>query len=123
MDSIDYSATQTKLAQAMRSVCDKREPVLIKPKKGAPVVMVSLNDFEALTSKAEAESVQGVAPDPNPQEQGRNQNMPWISPHLTVRNASSAIEFYQRAFGFKLRNTMDDGGVIVKVFARMAKDF
>lgn len=32
-------------------------------------------------------------------------NSPTLLPYFTVTNASSAIEFYQRAFGFKLRSS------------------
>lgn len=39
---------------------------------------------------------------------------PWISPYLTVRNAEAAIDFYQRAFGFKKKDAMlgPDGKVM-----------
>ena len=30
-------------------------------------------------------------------------NMPWLTPHLTVRTLEAAIDFYQRAFGFECR--------------------
>ncbi len=31
---------------------------------------------------------------------------PWIIPYLCVRSSEEAIDFYQRAFGFNLRNSM-----------------
>ena len=33
-------------------------------------------------------------------------NSPWMSPYLTVRDADKAIEFYQKAFGFQLREAV-----------------
>jgi uncharacterized glyoxalase superfamily protein PhnB len=40
--------------------------------------------------------------------------MPWLSPHLTVRDAAAAIDFYQRAFGFAKKNavTGPDGQIL-----------
>lgn len=36
-------------------------------------------------------------------------NTPQLSIYLTVANADKAIDFYQKAFGFTLRDKVDDG--------------
>jgi PhnB protein len=36
----------------------------------------------------------------------RPAGMPWITPYLTVKDASAALDFYQRAFGFEKRVEM-----------------
>jgi len=36
-----------------------------------------------------------------------------ITPHLTVRNAAQAIEFYKKAFGAEVMNVMRDGDSIM----------
>ncbi len=40
----------------------------------------------------------------NPKAEG----MAWFNPHLTVKNVKGAIEFYEKAFGFKTRMTIPD---------------
>jgi len=42
-------------------------------------------------------------------------NMPWITPYLTVKDADKAVEFYQEAFAFELANEpeQDDNGHII----------
>ena len=48
-----------------------------------------------------------AAPSPAPsQRPARPEGMPWLSPYLTVRDASAAIAFYEKAFGFKTKNVM-----------------
>lgn len=41
----------------------------------------------------------------------RPPHTPWLTPYLTVRDAPASIDFYQRALGFALKDTMegDDG--------------
>ena len=47
------------------------------------------------------------APSPAPSRRpARPEGMPWLSPYLTVRDASAAIAFYEKAFGFKTKNVM-----------------
>jgi PhnB protein len=36
----------------------------------------------------------------------RPQETPWLSPYLTVKDSDTAIDFYQRAFGFEKRFSM-----------------
>ncbi len=36
----------------------------------------------------------------------RPPQMPWLSPYLTVKDAEAALDFYQRAFGFRKRNAV-----------------
>lgn len=39
--------------------------------------------------------------------------MPWLSPYLVVQDANRAVDFYQRAFGFDLRDChRDESGKI-----------
>jgi uncharacterized glyoxalase superfamily protein PhnB len=40
------------------------------------------------------------------QGSGRPENMPWVTPYLTVRDGATALGFYERAFGFKTRFAM-----------------
>jgi uncharacterized glyoxalase superfamily protein PhnB len=41
-------------------------------------------------------------------------DMPWISPYLTVKDASAALEFYEAAFGFTRQYAhTDDEGVVL----------
>ncbi len=39
---------------------------------------------------------------------------PWISPYLTVRDATAALQFYERVFGFSTRGTTQaaDGTIL-----------
>ena len=77
MDAISYSAARANLASTMAQVCDDHAPVIITRKNESPVVMMSLEDFQAmeettyllrspanarhlLESIAELESGQGV---------------------------------------------------------------
>ena len=52
MSTISYTAVREKLAQTMDQVCDNHEPVIITRQKQRSVVMVSLEDYEALTETA-----------------------------------------------------------------------
>ncbi|MFT4562808.1 MAG: antitoxin YefM [Gammaproteobacteria bacterium] len=48
MDNITYSEARSKLAKTMEKVCDDHSPVIITRKNSRSVVMLSLDDYEAL---------------------------------------------------------------------------
>ena len=48
MKAISYTAARETLASTMKAVCDDREPIIITRKREEPVVMMSLDDFEAM---------------------------------------------------------------------------
>ncbi len=48
MDTITYSEARSKLAQTMEKVCDDHAPLIITRKNARSVVMISLDDYEAL---------------------------------------------------------------------------
>ncbi|MEN8180543.1 MAG: type II toxin-antitoxin system prevent-host-death family antitoxin [Pseudomonadota bacterium] len=48
MDAITYTRARANLAQTIDSVCDNHEPVIITKKNDRSVVMLSLEDFQAL---------------------------------------------------------------------------
>ncbi|WED22856.1 type II toxin-antitoxin system prevent-host-death family antitoxin [Vibrio sp. JC009] len=48
MDAISYTAARANLASTMKKVCNDHAPVIITRKSEAPVVMISLEDFEAM---------------------------------------------------------------------------
>lgn len=52
MEAITYSHTRQHLAEIMNKVTDDRSPVLITRQAGSPVVMMSLQDFNALEETA-----------------------------------------------------------------------
>lgn len=52
MDAISYTAARTRLAKTMTQVCDDHTPVIITRSKAASVVMMSLEDYEALQETA-----------------------------------------------------------------------
>lgn len=52
MEAITYSHTRQHLAEIMNKVGDDRAPVLITRQAGQPVVMMSLQDFNALEETA-----------------------------------------------------------------------
>lgn len=52
MEAITYSHTRQHLAEIMNKVGDDRAPVLITRQTGNPVVMMSLDDFNALEETA-----------------------------------------------------------------------
>ncbi len=52
MEAITYSHTRQHLAEIMNKVLDDRAPVLITRQAGNPVVMMSLQDFNALEETA-----------------------------------------------------------------------
>ena len=52
MDAITYTAARENLAATMDRVCNDRNPVIITRKRNQAVVMISLEDFEALEETA-----------------------------------------------------------------------
>ncbi|MCK5679841.1 type II toxin-antitoxin system prevent-host-death family antitoxin [bacterium] len=52
MDTVTYTSARGNLAQTMKKVCDDHSPVIITRKTAQPVVMMSLEDFEALEETA-----------------------------------------------------------------------
>jgi len=52
MDTITYTKVRSNLAKTMAKVCDDHAPVIITRRTAAPVVMMSLEDFEALEETA-----------------------------------------------------------------------
>jgi len=48
MDAISYTAARTNLAKTMEQVCENHSPVIITRNKAQSVVMISLEDYEAL---------------------------------------------------------------------------
>lgn len=45
----------------------------------------------------------------------RPAGVPWLTPYLTVRDARAAIAFFEAAFGFSVRDCMNDDGVVMHV--------
>lgn len=52
MDAITYSTAREKLAETMDKVCDRHEPVIITRRKAGAVVMLSLDDWNAIEETA-----------------------------------------------------------------------
>ena len=52
MDAITYTYARNNLAKAMGKVCDDHDPVIITRKNQHSVVMVSLEDYQALEETA-----------------------------------------------------------------------
>lgn len=52
MDTITYTAARGNLAKTMKKVCDDHSPVVITRKAAQPVVMMSLEDYQALEETA-----------------------------------------------------------------------
>ena len=52
MDTITYSEVRSKLAKTMEKVCDDHAPVIVTRKNSRSVVMISLDDYEALEETA-----------------------------------------------------------------------
>jgi len=52
MEAISYTAARENLAATMDKVCKDRAPVVITRKRDQAVVMLSLEDFEALEETA-----------------------------------------------------------------------
>ena len=52
MEAISYTAVRGNLAQTMSQVCDDHDPIIITRKNNAAVVMLSLEDYEAINETA-----------------------------------------------------------------------
>jgi len=52
MDAISYTAARENLAATMNKVCQDRAPIIITRKREQAVVMLSLEDYEALEETA-----------------------------------------------------------------------
>ncbi|MBC8413494.1 MAG: type II toxin-antitoxin system prevent-host-death family antitoxin [Nitrospira sp.] len=52
MKALTYTAVRSNLAKIMKDVCDDHDPVIIKRKQNDAVVMMSLEDYEALNETA-----------------------------------------------------------------------
>jgi antitoxin YefM len=52
MNAITYSSARANLAETMDKVCRDHAPVIITKKRDAAVVMMSLDDYEALEETA-----------------------------------------------------------------------
>ena len=52
MDTITYSEARSKLAKTMEKVCDDHAPLIITRKNARSVVIISLDDYEALEETA-----------------------------------------------------------------------
>lgn len=52
MDAITYSAARANLADTMNRVCENHEPIIITRNGQQSVVMLSLDDFNALEETA-----------------------------------------------------------------------
>ncbi len=48
MDAISYTAARANLSKTMEKVCNDHSPVIITRKRESPVVMMSLEDYEAM---------------------------------------------------------------------------
>jgi len=45
----------------------------------------------------------------------RPAGVPWLTPYLTVRDAQASIDFFEVAFGFMVRDSVHDDGVMMHV--------
>ena len=52
MDAIRYTAARVNLAKTMAKVCNDHAPVIITRKRESAVVMISLEDFQAMDETA-----------------------------------------------------------------------
>jgi antitoxin YefM len=52
MDAISYTAARANLAKTMEKVVNDHDPVIITRKRETPVVMISLEDFQAMEETA-----------------------------------------------------------------------
>jgi len=48
MDSISYTVARANLAITMEKVCKDHSPVIITRKRAAPVIMMSLEDYQSM---------------------------------------------------------------------------
>lgn len=52
MDAITYSSARKRLVETMERVCDNHEPIIVTRRNARPVVMMSLDDFNAIEETA-----------------------------------------------------------------------
>ena len=52
MESISYTAARSNLAKTMEQVCDDHAPIAITRKGEGAVVMISMDDYQALEETA-----------------------------------------------------------------------
>jgi len=52
MDAISYTTARANLAKTMERVCNDHSPVIITRKRKAPVVIISLEDYQAMEETA-----------------------------------------------------------------------
>ena len=52
LNTINYSTARANLAKTMERVCNDHLPVIITREGGAPVVLISLEDYQALEETA-----------------------------------------------------------------------
>jgi antitoxin YefM len=52
MDTITYSEARSQLAKTMEKVCNDHAPLIITRKNARSVIMISLDDYEALEETA-----------------------------------------------------------------------
>ncbi|MGZ8158527.1 MAG: type II toxin-antitoxin system Phd/YefM family antitoxin [Methylobacter sp.] len=48
MDAISYTAARSNLSKTMEKVCADHAPIIITRKNEAPVIMMSLEDYQAM---------------------------------------------------------------------------
>ena len=48
MDAISYTAVRANLSKTMERVCNDHAPIMITRKRESPVVMLSLEDYQAM---------------------------------------------------------------------------
>ena len=52
MDAINYTTARKNFAKTMDKVCDNHEPIIITRENAKPVVMMSLEDYNAIEETA-----------------------------------------------------------------------
>ncbi len=52
MDAINYTTARKNFAKTMDKVCDDHEPIIITRENAKPVVMMSLEDYNAIEETA-----------------------------------------------------------------------
>jgi len=52
MDAISYTAVRANLSKMMEQVCNDHAPIIITRKRESPVVMLSLEDYQAMEETA-----------------------------------------------------------------------
>jgi len=50
-----------------------------------------------------------------PMTASRPDGVPWLTPYLTVRDARATISFFEAAFGFSVRDSVQDDGAVMHV--------